>query len=387
MINYGKQDISDDDVNSVVAVLRSDFLTQGPAVPNFEKSVQHYCSVDYALAVNSATSALHIALKALDVSDNDYVWTSPNSFVASANCALYCNANIDFVDIDPDTFNMCTQALEEKLIQASKQGVLPKVVIPVHFAGQPCEMSKIKQLSLEYNFYIVEDASHAIGAKYPTSFVGSCEFSDITVFSFHPVKIITTGEGGMVVTRSTDLFEKLKLYRTHGVTRDESFLSKTDPAPWYYEQLALGFNYRMTDIQAALGCSQMSRLNYFIETRNNIASAYNDALVDLPINLPKVKEKYLSAFHLYVIRLKLEEISPKTHRQVFESLRNRGIGVNVHYIPIHTQPYFKKLGFGWGDFPISENYYERAISIPIYPSLKEHEQVEVVSSIKQVLKT
>ena len=245
-------------------------------------------------------------------------------------------------------------------------------------------MSKIKQLSLEYNFYIVEDASHAIGAKYPT-------YSLVVVNSVILRFLVFTSKnnyhwrGGMVVTRSPDLFEKLKLYRTHGVTRDESFLSKTDPAPWYYEQLALGFNYRMTDIQAALGCSQMSRLNYFIETRNNIARAYNDALVDLPIYLPKVKEKYLSAFHLYVIRLKLEEISPKTHRHVFESLRNRGIGVNVHYIPIHTQPYFKKLGFGWGDFPISENYYKRAISIPIYPNLKEHEQAEVVSCIKEVL--
>ena len=279
---------------------------------------------------------------------------------------------------------MCARALEQKLEKAAKQGVLPKVVIPVHFSGQPCEMFKIKQLSLKYGFYIVEDGSHAIGAKYPSSSVGSCEFSDITVFSFHPVKIITSGEGGMVLTRSPELFENLKLYRTHGVTRDDKLLGKTDPDPWYYEQVTLGFNYRMSDIQAALGFSQMSRLNEFVEKRNKIARVYDDALSDLPIHLPKVMDEYLSAFHLYVIRLNLEELSPKTHRQIFESLQSRGIGVNVHYIPIHTQPFFKKLGFGWGDFPISENYYKSAISLPIFPALSADEQRYVINTLKTI---
>ena len=385
MLNYGKQDIDISDIEAVCEVLKSDLLTQGPMVPLFEEKIQNYCTVHHALAVNSATSALHIALKALEVTDGDYVWTSPNSFVASANCALYCGAKIDFVDIDASTYNMSVKSLEEKLVAAAKLGTLPKVLIPVHFAGQACDMKVIHKLSCEYGFKVIEDASHAIGANYPSSKVGSCEFSDITVFSFHPVKIITTGEGGMAVTKCEELYQKMNLLRSHGVTRDPKLLTQDLHGPWYYEQIALGFNYRMTDIQAALGVSQFKRLDDFVSKRNMIAATYDAALKDLPLQLPNVVDRYQSAYHLYVIRLQLAELAPLTHLKIFERLRQNGIGVNLHYIPIHTQPYFQNFGFKWGDFPNAECYYREAISIPIFPSMKPTEQAQVIDVLSRVL--
>lgn len=385
IIPYGRQEIQESDIEAVLEVLKSDFLTQGPAVPCFESLVKKYCSADYAIAVNSATSALHISLLALDVGQGDYVWTSPNSFVASSNAALFCGAKIDFVDVDPETFNLCPIALEEKLEVADKLGTLPRVVMPVHLGGQPCEMARIHSLSIKYGFHIVEDASHAIGARYPSSRVGSCEFSDITVFSFHPVKIITTGEGGVAVTQSEELYEKMNLLRSHGVTRNPNLFTRTPPGSWYYEQIELGFNYRMTDIQAALGSSQIARLDNYISRRNTIASEYQTTLSNLPVKVQKILNQYKSAYHLFIIRLQVDEILPRTHRKVFESLRANGIGVNLHYIPIHTQPFYQSLGFQWGDFPVAENYYSDAISLPIYPSLKPAQQIYIIETLREVL--
>ena len=380
MIPYGRQDISEADIQAVVDVLRSDFLTQGPAVPAFEKAVAGYCGMQHAVAVNSATSALHIACLALGVGPGDWVWTSPITFVASANCARYCGAWVDFVDIDPRTYNMSVDRLAEKLAQAEQGGCLPKVVIPVHLCGQPCDMAGIRALGQRYGFKIIEDASHAIGGKYRGDPIGNCRYSDITVFSFHPVKIITTGEGGMAVTNDPQLAKRMQLLRSHGITRDAADMAGEPDGPWYYEQINLGFNFRMTDLQAALGLSQMKRLDEFIVKRHAIARRYDESLTSLPINRPWQHSDSYSGFHLYVIRFKLNEIR-KTRREVFESMRAAGIGMNLHYIPVYRQPYYEGLGFKAGHCPVAEQYYAEAISLPMYPSLTEEQQDQVVHAL------
>ena len=385
IVPYGRQDISEADIQAVVDVLRSDFLTQGPAVANFEKSIADYCGVKHALAVNSATSALHIACLALGVGKGDIVWTTPITFVASANCALYCGATIDFVDIDPLTYNISVDCLAEKLAHSELVGKLPKVLISVHFCGQPCDMAAIFLLSQRYGFKIIEDASHAIGGKYLTEPIGNCRYSEITIFSFHPVKIITTAEGGVAVTNDVGLAKRMQLLRSHGVTRDESEMTSESEGPWYYQQIDLGYNYRMTDIQAALGSSQMARLDEFVTKRHSIAKRYDKLLVDLPVNTPFNSDDGYSGLHLYVIRLKLAEIN-KTHRQVFEALRALGIGVNLHYIPIYLHPYFINLGFRSGYCEEAEKYYSEAISLPMYPGLTANQQDRVVSSIFKALR-
>lgn len=385
MIPYGRQDIQEEDLSAVLEVLQSDFLTQGPAVPQFEQVVARHCEAKHAVAVNSATSALHIALLALGVGPGDIVWTSPNTFVASSNAALYCGAEIDFVDIDAKTYNMSVSALDQKLGIADKAGRLPKVVIPVHLAGQSCDMRGIHDLAQRYGFMILEDASHAIGGEYLRKPVGNCAYSDITVFSFHPVKIITTAEGGMALTNNHELAEKMLLYRSHGITRDPTLMDREPEGPWYYQQITLGYNYRLTDLQAALGISQMNRLRNYIEKRHTIADRYNRELANLPLTLPFQSKNSRSAYHLYIISLQLEAIRPLTHAQVFESLRDRGILVNLHYIPVHTQPYYKAMGFKWGDFPNAEAYYSSAISIPMYPKLTELEQKKVIVGISEIL--
>lgn len=384
MIPYGRQDINQKDIDAIVDVLHSDFLTQGPAVPAFEQSIADYCGVQHAIAVNSATSALHIACLALGVTSGDIVWTTPITFVASANCALYCGATIDFVDIDPRTYNMSVECLTEKLAQAEKNGALPKVVIPVHLCGQPCNMKGIHALSKKYGFKIIEDASHAIGGKYDGEPVGNCRYSDITIFSFHPVKIITTGEGGMALTNDVKLIKRMELLRSHGITRDENEMSHDSDGPWYYQQIALGYNYRMTDIQAAMGFSQLQRLDEFVSKRHIIAKRYDSLLVNLPVDATWQDPDGSSGFHLYVIRLKLEEIA-KTHLDVFKGLRNKGIGVNLHYIPVYNQPYYEQLGFKTGYCPEAEKYYAEAISLPIYPGLTEMQQDEVISVLGSIL--
>jgi len=384
MIPYGRQEITVADIDAVVAVLKSDYLTQGPAIPAFEKAVSDYCGSRYAVAVNSATSALHLACLALGLGSDDWLWTSPITFVASANCALYCGAKVDFVDIDPKTHNLCVKSLQERLIIAEKEGRLPKVVIPVHLTGQSCDMMAIHALSLKYGFRIIEDASHAIGGKYKEEKIGNCCFSDITVFSFHPVKIITTGEGGMALTNDAVLAEKMTLLRSHGITRDPSMMTHVPDGPWYYQQIDLGFNYRMTDIQAALGFSQMTRLDEYVAGRHEIARRYNELLADLAVTIPWQHPDSHSAYHLYVIRLKLGEIK-HSHLQVIEAMREVGVGVNLHYIPVHTQPYYERMGFRRGDYPKAEQYYSDAISLPIYPNLQEKEQYQVVSVLKQAL--
>lgn len=381
MIPYGKQDISEEDIQSVVDVLKSDFLTQGPMVPAFEKVVTDYCGAKYAFAVNSATSALHIACLALEVGPGDIVWTSPITFVASANCALYCGAMVDFVDIDPRTYNMSVEKLKEKLEAAEKNGKLPKVVIPVHLSGQSCEMREIHALSKKYGFKIIEDASHAIGAKYLNEPVGNCKYSDICVFSFHPVKIITTGEGGICVTNATELATRMNRYRSHGIVRHPSEMTHPADGPWYYQQITLGYNYRMTDIHAALGLSQMKKLDVFVETRHKIANKYNELLTEEWIELPWQHSDTYSAFHLYIIRIK-NNTKGISHLQLFERLRTAGILVNLHYIPLYRHPYYEGLGsFSMNDFPNAESYYKEAISIPMYSSLHEDEQKEVVDRI------
>jgi UDP-4-amino-4,6-dideoxy-N-acetyl-beta-L-altrosamine transaminase len=384
MIRYGQQDITQDDIDSVVQTLRSVNLTQGPQITQFEDKLANFIGAKHAYAVNSATSGLHIACMALELGPGDILWTSPNTFVASANCALYCGASVDFVDIDPLTYNMSVKKLSDKLINASKNGSLPKIVIPVHFAGQPCDMKAIHELSIKYNFKIIEDASHAVGASYRDSYIGSCKYSDIAVFSFHPVKIITTGEGGMAVTNCEKLAKKLSLFRSHGITRNSLDLEYDDIGPWYYEQLELGYNYRMTDIQASLGISQLDRLEDFIVKRHEVAKFYNKNLAGLPLTLPFQSIEGVSSYHLYVIKLNLEEINV-THREVFEFLRSKEILVNIHYIPVHTQPFYRNLGFSNGDFPEAENYYRRAISIPMHPSLTDKELDYVVKTLKEIL--
>lgn len=384
-IPYGRQDISDEDIQAVVDVLRSDFLTQGPAVPAFESSITGYCGARHGVAVNSATSALHIACLALEVGVNDVVWTTPVTFVASANCALYCGAQVDFVDIDPRTYNMSVDRLAEKLTHAAKLGKLPKVVIPVHLCGQPCDMAGIYALSQQYGFKIIEDASHAIGGKYRGDPIGNCKYSNITVFSFHPVKIITTGEGGMAVTNDELLARRMQLLRSHGITRDPNEMTHEADGPWYYQQVDLGFNYRITDLQAALGSNQMLRLDEFVAKRHVVAKRYDRLLSDLPIITPWQHPDAFSGLHLYVIRLKLKQIGA-THRQVFEAMRAAGIGVNLHYIPVYTQPYYNALGFREGYCPEAEDYYAEAISLPMFPGLTEMQQDRVGEVLRQSIR-
>ena len=385
LIPYGRQDIQDSDITAVLDILRSDFLTQGVSVPLFEQTVSKFCDVAHAVAVNSATSALHISLMALGVGTGDTVWTSPNTFVASSNAALYCGASVDFVDIDPDTYNMSITELKKKLEQSAASGTLPKVVIPVHLTGQPCDMRAIHELSKQYGFKVVEDASHAIGGRYLGSAIGNCHYSDITVFSFHPVKIVTTAEGGMALTNNPALAEQMSLFRSHGITRDPLLMTQPSEGLWYYEQIALGYNYRMTDLQAALGVSQMQRLQGYIDRRHEIAAWYTRELEGLPLVLPKQEDFAHSAYHLYVIRLDLNAIKPLTHSDVFQSLRERNILVNLHYIPVHTQPFYQKMGFVWGDFPNAEAYYKSAISIPIFPTLTSDAQAKVIDALHEIL--
>lgn len=386
MIPYGRQDINQADIDAVVNVLRSDFLTQGPVVPAFENAVAMHCGVRHAVAVNSATSALHIACLALGVGNGDLVWTSPITFVASANCARYCGAAVDFVDIDPLTYNMSVECLRSKLEGAQKIGKLPKVVIPVHLCGQSCDMAAIHELGQQYGFKIIEDASHAIGGTYRREPVGNCRFSDITVFSFHPVKIITTGEGGMAVTNEDKLASHMARLRTHGITRDPAEMTHEPDGPWYYQQLELGLNYRLTDIHAALGLSQMKRLEEFVETRNQIANRYTKVLAHLPVTVQLQPLDVYSAFHLYVIRLRLPK-TKKSHREVFEALRAAGFGVNLHYIPVYRQPYYAQMGFNPSHFPESERYYADAISIPMYSGITEDQQDRVVAALRKAIET
>ena len=384
MIPYGRQDINQSDIDMVLDVLKSDFLTQGPMVPRFEAAVAQHVGAGHALAMNSATSALHVACLALGLGAGDILWTSPLTFVASANCGLYCGATVDFVDVDPRTYNMCPEKLESKLIEAQQQGKLPKIVVPVHLCGQPCEMDKIHALSKQYGFKIIEDASHAIGGKYKGAFIGNCAYSDITIFSFHPVKIITTAEGGMALTNNSELAASMALLRSHGITRDPSLMTHEPDGAWYYQQIVLGFNYRMTELQAALGVSQMTRLDDFITSRHVLADRYNQLLSALPITLPfQIADSY-SGLHLYVIRLDLNKIK-KTHVEVFDALRKGGIGVNLHYIPVHLQPFYQQMGFSAGDYPEAEQYYQEAISLPMYSTLSFEQQDIVVRVLSNIL--
>lgn len=383
-IPYGRQDISEADIAAVVEVLRSDFLTQGPNVPAFEHAIAEQVGAAHALAVNSATSALHLACLALGLGPGDLLWTTPITFLASANCGLYCGARVDFVDIDARTYNMSVQALERKLAAAKLTGHLPKVVVPVHLSGQPCDMAAIHALAQRYGFKVIEDASHAIGGSYKGEPIGNCRHSDITVFSFHPVKIITTAEGGMATTNDHALYEHMSLLRSHGMTRDQAQMRGVTHGPWYYQQIALGFNYRMTELQAALGLSQAKRLSEFVARRHELARRYDDLLRDLPIVTPWQHPDSHSGLHLYVVRLELDRIRA-SHRQVFESLRAQGIGVNLHYIPVHTQPYYLDLGFKVGQFPEAERYYSEAISLPMYSLLTNQQQDTVVDALRKAL--
>lgn len=385
MIPYGRQDISAEDIESVVRILKSEWLTQGPMVPRFENAISKYCNVEFSVATNSATSALHVACLALGVGRGDTVWTSPNTFVASANCALYCGANIDFIDIDPKTYNMCIDSLEEKLKIARINNRLPKVVIPVHFAGQSCDMKKIHALSKEYGFKIIEDASHAIGAIYDGLRVGGCQYSDITVFSFHPVKIITSGEGGMAVTGNPDLMKSMRLYVSHGITNDVKGIENTSLREiWNYQQVRLGFNYRLTDIHAALGLSQLERIDSFLARRKEIAGIYDSRLSKFPIALPYQSKFGESSYHLYPIRVN-QESSGKSRLEIYRGLRELKIMANIHYIPVYLQPYYSRLGFSRGHCPEAEKYFQEAISIPIYPALSLQDQIFVINSIKNLI--
>jgi UDP-4-amino-4,6-dideoxy-N-acetyl-beta-L-altrosamine transaminase len=380
MIPYGRQHISEDDIAAVVEILRSDFLTQGPAVPVFEKAVAAYCGARYGVAVNSATSALHLACLVLGVGPGDLVWTSPITFVASANCARYCGADVDFVDIDPRTFNICPERLKEKLQLAEKAGRLPKVIIPVHMCGQSCDMAAIGALARAYGIKIIEDAAHAIGGSYKDGKVGNCRYSDITVFSFHPVKIITTGEGGIAVTNDGDLVKRMARLRSHGITRYPSEMTGSPDGSWYYQQIELGFNYRMTEIQAALGHSQMQRLDDFVDARHRLASHYDELLAEFPVVTPWQHPDVRSSRHLYVVQLEGE--GPGVNRrEVFERMRAEGVGVNVHYIPVYRHPYYAGRGFEPAAFPAAEAYYARAITLPLFPGLSEVQQELVVRSL------
>lgn len=385
MIPYGRQTISQDDIEAVVEVLKSDFLTQGPIVPEFEKAVAEKVGATHAVTANSATSALHLACLAIGLQAGDTLWTSPITFVASANCALYCGATVDFVDIDERTYNMCPIALETKLTIASQGGALPKAIVVVHMCGQSCDMRAIWEVAQRFGVLVIEDASHAIGGKYENSYIGGCQYSDVTVFSFHPVKIVTTAEGGIALTNSNAIGNRMRRLRAHGITRDRDEMSGGEGEPWVYEQLDLGFNYRMTDLQAALGISQLKKLDSFVSRRKEIALQYDDALAAWPVITPWQLNDVQSAWHLYVVRVDREK-TKASRKSVFNFMRESGIGVNVHYIPVHTQPYFRRLGFGVGDFPIAERYYDEAISLPIYPELSEHDFQRVTDCLKAAIK-
>lgn len=386
MIPYGRQEITQTDIDAVVATLRSDYLTQGPQVPAFEQAVAAHMGAATAIAVNSATSALHIACLALGLGPGDWLWTSPITFVASANCALYCGAQVDFVDIDPRTYNLCPDSLARKLAQAERDGCLPKIVVPVHLCGQSCDMAAIHALAQRYGFKVIEDASHAIGGKYREEFIGNCRYSDITVFSFHPVKIITTAEGGMVLTNDPALAEAMTRLRSHGITRDPAEMTHVPDGPWYYQQVDLGFNYRLTDLQAALGLSQMARLDAYVARRHELARRYDALLQGLPVTTPWQLPDTWSGLHLYVVRVD-PSVAGRSRNEVFAALREQGIGVNVHYIPVHTQPHYQRLGFRAGDFPEAERYYAEAISLPMYATLTEAQQDEVIAALTRALGT
>lgn len=384
MIPYGRQNIIQADIDAVLEVLQSDFLTQGPMVPRFERCVAEHVGAEYALAVNSATSGLHIACLSLGLGPGDWLWTTPITFVASANCGLYCGAQVDFVDINPQTYNLCAEKLAQKLEKAERVGKLPKVVVAVHLCGQPCDMQTIHALAKRYGFRVIEDASHAIGGKYQNEFIGNCRYSDITIFSFHPVKIITTAEGGMALTNNSVLARRMNLLRSHGITRDVSEMSHTPDGPWYYQQIDLGFNYRMTELQAALGVSQMERLDQFVARRHELANQYDERLAELPVITPWQHPDSYSGFHLYVIRLQLDKIN-LSHLEVFEALRGHGIGVNLHYIPVHTQPYYQKLGCRSGEYPDAERYYSEAISLPMFQGMSQEQLESTVKALEVTL--
>lgn len=379
-IPYGRQDIQQQDIEHVLETLQSDWITQGPMIEKFEQKLCDYTGASFSAVMNSATSCLHVACMALGVGEGDVVWTSPITFVASANCALYCGASVDFVDIDEETYNLCPQKLEEKLLVAEAENKLPKVVIPVHLSGQSCDMKKISTLAKKYGFKVIEDASHGIGGKYEDSPIGDCRYSDITVFSFHPVKIITTGEGGACLTNDENLFQKISQLRSHGITRDYDLMEGVSDGPWYYQQLCLGFNYRMTDLQASLGYSQMDRLDKYIEKRHEIAQQYRSLLADESLILPLQAQGTYNSYHLFIVRLPAEK-----RTEIFNKLRQANIGVNVHYIPVHLQPYYSKRGFRRGDFPIAEDYYRSCISLPMFPTLKSDEVVYICERLKEFL--
>jgi UDP-4-amino-4,6-dideoxy-N-acetyl-beta-L-altrosamine transaminase len=383
-IPYGRQEVLQADIDAVTEVLRSDFLTQGAMVPRFENCLTDACGAAHAVAVNSATSALHIACAALGLGPGDWLWTTPVTFVASANCGLYCGAKVDFVDIDPRSYNLCPIALERKLALAARENRLPKVIVAVHLCGQPCDMREIARLARQYGVRVIEDASHAIGGCYLGQPIGNCAYSDITVFSFHPVKIITTAEGGAAVTNDVELAKKMSLLRSHGITRDAGEMTQEPDGPWYYQQIALGFNYRMTELQAALGVSQITRLDEYVARRHALARRYDALLADLPVTLPWQSPDGYSGLHLYVIRLQLSRV-PRSHRAVFESLRQQGIGVNLHYIPVHLQPYYARMGFAAGDFPEAERYYAEAISLPMFPALTDEDLGHVIEALRRSL--
>ena len=382
MIPYAKQDISDEDIDSVIEVLKSDFLTQGNQGPLFEDIISKRMGAKYALAANSATSCLHLSCLSLGLSKGDILWTSPITYVASANCALFCGAEVDFVDIDPLTWNISVEILEEKLKTARKRKKIPKILVLVHLAGNPCDLKKIFDLSKEYGFSIIEDASHALGSKYSEEQIGSSTYSDISVFSFHPVKNITTGEGGMILTNNKEIAEKVNLYRSHGVTRDTNKMFNKNEGLWYYEQLLLGFNFRMNEIQASLGISQMNSLDKFISKRNEVSQMYIKNLKNLPLTFQKVRNEDLSAWHLFIIHLKLDQLE-LTRLEIYNSLREKGIGVNVHYIPVHLQPFYRNLGFKQGDYPNSESYYDGALTIPMYTKLKKKDIEFVIQALQE----
>lgn len=384
MIPYGKQEIRQDDIDAVIEVLESNWLTQGPKVPEFEQSISQYCHVKHAIAVNSATSALHIACLALGVTTNDIVWTSPISFVASSNCALYCGATVDFVDINVDTANICVDALAKKLAIAAQQNTLPKALVVVHMGGLSAPMADIYNLVSQYNIAIIEDASHAIGGQYQERVIGDCRYSDICVFSFHPVKIITCAEGGIATTNSDTLASKMTLFRSHGITKDANLFTQNNENAWHYEQHHLGYNYRLTELNAALGVSQIKRLDEYVAKRNELAQLYRDALTELPASFQAQSTDCYSAYHLMIMRVHND--ANVTREQLFNALRAQKIGVNVHYIPIHFQPYYQQLGFKKGDFPNAETYYQQCISIPLFPSLSAPDQQKIISEIRKALR-